>query len=57
MVGRHTLDFLLLSFIVIQVAEDPFFFCDDCFRQFNYNRKEEKIGNFLAYHYIDVNAI
>ena len=40
-----------------RVPEDPFFFCDDCFRQFNYSPKNEKIGNFRAYPFIDVNAL
>lgn len=40
-----------------RVPEDPFFFCDDCFHQFNYNSKGEKIGKFVAYTYIDVNAL
>jgi len=40
-----------------RVPEDPFFFCNDCFRQFNYSPKNEKIGNFIAYPYIDVNAL
>ena len=42
---------------MFQVPEDPFFFCDDCFRQFNYSPKNEKIGNFRAYPFIDVNAL
>ena len=40
-----------------QVPEDPFFFCNDCFRQFNYSPKNEKVGNFKAYPFIDVNAL
>ena len=40
-----------------RVPEDPFFFCNECYRHFNYNPKKEKLGNFKAYPYIDVNAL
>ena len=40
-----------------RVPEDPFFFCDTCFRGFNYDEKGEKIGSFRAYPYVDVNAL
>lgn len=36
---------------------DPFFFCDVCFKMFNYNEKEEKIGEFKAYPYLDKTAL
>ena len=38
-----------------RVSEDPFFYCDGCFRDFNYDDK--KIGHFRAYNYVDVNAL
>ena len=60
-------DFLFKSILALQlysiydfcfqVPEDPFFFCNDCFRQFNYSPKNEKVGNFKAYPFIDVNAL
>ena len=40
-----------------RVPEDPFFFCDTCFRGFNYDERGEKIGSFRAYPYVDVNAL
>ena len=39
------------------MPEDPFFFCDECFRDFNYDENGKKIGNFKASQYVDVNAI
>lgn len=40
-----------------RVPETPFFFCDVCFRSYNYNDRGEKMGTFKAYHYVDVNAL
>lgn len=40
-----------------QVPEDPFFFCEDCFKSFNYKDGRIPIGKFKAYPYVDVNAI
>ena len=40
-----------------RVPEDPFFFCDVCYRGYNYDENGEKIGNFRAYPYVDVNAL
>jgi snRNA-activating protein complex subunit 3 len=28
---------------------DPFFFCESCFKSFNYDKSKKKIGNFRAY--------
>jgi snRNA-activating protein complex subunit 3 len=28
---------------------DPFFFCENCFKSFNYDKSKKKIGNFRAY--------
>ena len=39
------------------MPEEPFFFCDICFRGFNYDENGEKIGDFRAYPYVDVNAL
>ena len=42
----------------IRVPEDPFFFCDKCFRQFNYEPEtNKKIGSFKAQPYFDRNAL
>ena len=51
------LQFYSIYDFCFQVPEDPFFFCNDCFRQFNYSPKNEKVGNFKAYPFIDVNAL
>jgi len=40
-----------------RVPEDPFFYCDGCFRDFNYDDNDKKIGHFRAYNYVDVNAL
>jgi len=40
-----------------RVPEDPFFFCDGCFRDFNYDKRDKKIGHFRAYNFVDVNAL
>jgi len=40
-----------------RVPEEPFFFCDTCFRSFNYDERGNKIGSFKAYTYVDVNAL
>lgn len=40
-----------------RVPEEPFFFCDECFRSFNYDEMGEKIGSFQAYPYVDINAL
>ena len=40
-----------------RVPEEPFFFCDVCYRGYNYDERGEKIGNFRAYPYVDVNAL
>ena len=40
-----------------RVPEDPFFFCEVCFRGYNYDEKGERIGTFCAYNYVDVNAL
>ena len=52
-----TLQLYSICDFCFQVPEDPFFFCNDCFRQFNYSPKNEKVGNFKAYPFIDVNAL
>ena len=54
---ENNLIFLYFNKFILQVPEDPFFFCDVCFHQFNYTPKGEKIGNFIAHTYIDVNAL
>lgn len=36
---------------------DPFFFCEDCFYQFNYDSEKRKIGSFRAYPYLDGAAL
>ena len=40
-----------------RVPEDPYFFCDVCFRTFHYDKHKTPIGNFRAYPYVDINAI
>uniref|UniRef100_A0A0K2UFP8 snRNA-activating protein complex subunit 3 n=1 Tax=Lepeophtheirus salmonis TaxID=72036 RepID=A0A0K2UFP8_LEPSM len=40
-----------------RVPEDPFYFCEDCFHNFNYGKDGSKIGNFKAYKYVDNNAL
>ena len=40
-----------------RVPEEPFFFCDICYRGFNYDQNGDKIGDFRAYPYVDVNAL
>ena len=40
-----------------RVPEEPFFFCDVCYRGYNYDENGEKIGDFRAYPYVDVNAL
>uniref|UniRef100_A0A131Y1F6 snRNA-activating protein complex subunit 3 n=1 Tax=Ixodes ricinus TaxID=34613 RepID=A0A131Y1F6_IXORI len=37
-----------------RVTEDPFFFCDTCFRSYNYTADKKKIGHFRAEPYLDV---
>lgn len=32
---------------------DPCLFCDQCFRMFHYDDKGRKLGDFLAYAYVD----
>uniref|UniRef100_A0A6M2E536 snRNA-activating protein complex subunit 3 n=1 Tax=Amblyomma tuberculatum TaxID=48802 RepID=A0A6M2E536_9ACAR len=41
----------------VRVAEDPFFFCFPCFRNFNYTADNKKIGNFRASPYLGWNAV
>ena len=41
----------------LRLPENPYFFCDECFREFNYDRDGNKIGEFKAFLYTDVNAI
>lgn len=36
---------------------DPFFFCNSCFRSFNYTVNGKKIGEFQAYPYYDRTAV
>ena len=36
---------------------DPYFFCETCFRSFNYNEDKKKIGNFQAYLYTNALGI
>lgn len=33
--------------------EDPCFFCDVCFRMLHYDSEGNKLGEFLAYPYVD----
>lgn len=33
--------------------EDPCFFCDVCFRMLHYDTEGNKLGEFLAYPYVD----
>ena len=33
--------------------EDPCFFCDVCFRMLHYDAEGNKLGDFLAYPYVD----
>ena len=40
-----------------RVPEDPYFFCDGCFRDYNYDKNDKKIGSFQAYEYVDINAV
>lgn len=35
-----------------RLPHSPFFFCENCFKSFNYNEKGEMIGIFKAYPYI-----
>lgn len=39
------------------VPEDPFFFCDTCFRSYNYTSDNKKIGNFHASPFLDWSTI
>jgi len=39
-----------------RVPKDPFF-CNGCFRNFNYEKNDKKIKHFRAYNYVDVNAL
>jgi len=41
----------------VRVPYDPFFFCDVCFRSFNYTNTGERIGSFRAYPYVDRSAL
>uniref|UniRef100_T1IMF6 snRNA-activating protein complex subunit 3 n=1 Tax=Strigamia maritima TaxID=126957 RepID=T1IMF6_STRMM len=36
---------------------DPFFFCDSCFRAFNYDKNGQKIGEFFAQPFVDRSAL
>lgn len=36
-----------------RVTEDPFFFCNTCFRSYNYTADKKKIGHFRAEPYLD----
>lgn len=36
-----------------RLPTDPFFFCDFCFRGFNYDSQSQKIGEFIAQPYLD----
>uniref|UniRef100_T1IWR8 snRNA-activating protein complex subunit 3 n=1 Tax=Strigamia maritima TaxID=126957 RepID=T1IWR8_STRMM len=40
-----------------RVPADPFFFCDSCFRQFNYDKNGQKIGQFFAQPFVDRSAL
>lgn len=40
-----------------RVPEDPFFYCEECFKMFNYDKNNQKIGHFQARPFVDSNAI
>ncbi|XP_075747102.1 proximal sequence element A Pbp49 [Rhipicephalus microplus] len=40
-----------------RVTSDPYFFCDGCFRSYNYTADNQKIGNFRATHFLDWNNV
>ncbi|KAH6920616.1 hypothetical protein HPB50_028396 [Hyalomma asiaticum] len=40
-----------------RVPEDPFFFCDTCFRSYNYTSDNKKIGKFRASPFMDWSAV
>ncbi|XP_050044200.1 snRNA-activating protein complex subunit 3 [Dermacentor andersoni] len=40
-----------------RVSDDPYFFCDTCFRSYNYTPDNKKIGKFRASPYLDWNTV
>jgi hypothetical protein len=40
-----------------RLPQSPFFFCEDCFYTFNYDKEKRKIGQFRAYPYLDHSAL
>lgn len=40
-----------------RLPQDPFFFCDTCFRSFNYTPDGQKIGQFRAHPFFDRSAL
>lgn len=40
-----------------RLPENPFFFCENCFYAFNYDKEENKIGDFKAYPFLDKSAL
>ena len=40
-----------------RLPSSPFFFCENCFFTFNYDKNKQKIGHFKAYPYVDNSAI
>ncbi|RWS15657.1 snRNA-activating protein complex subunit 3-like isoform X1 [Dinothrombium tinctorium] len=40
-----------------RLPEEQFFFCDTCFRSFNYDENNKKIGEFQAYSFLDRTAV
>ena len=41
----------------LQVPEDPFYFCGECFKEFNYDAEGKKKCDFRAYNYIQPHAL
>lgn len=40
-----------------RVPEDPFYFCDECFKEFNYTEDGKKKGKFRAFNFVESNAL
>jgi snRNA-activating protein complex subunit 3 len=40
-----------------RLPEEPYYFCDSCFRSFNYDKDGNKRGHFKAFPYLDRTAL
>lgn len=40
-----------------RAPENPYFWCDDCYKNFNFDENDQKIGKFVAHQYYDINAL